>query len=210
MLSLLPRPQHPALTRLAPPYPAPTAADPFDAPKLSPGYLTDAAGADLATLREGVHWARRLAAAGPLAEYLGGELFPGSAGEAARPSRPACRACSRVLRAGAGRPRRAAVCGTARLCLPHPPLTRPPPRLLCVCCSGQRRCNRRLHPHIDPLLQRHRGHLQGRHAVLACAGVCVCVRVCACWHGHLPCAAGLPGSRRPLAPAPRPPPALPV
>lgn len=27
------------------------AADPFDAPKLSPGYLTDAAGADLATLR---------------------------------------------------------------------------------------------------------------------------------------------------------------
>nr|WGL47427.1 fatty acid photodecarboxylase [Chlorella sorokiniana] len=54
-------------------------ADPFDAPKLSPGYLTDAAGADLATLRSGVHWARELARQGPLAEYLSGELFPGSA-----------------------------------------------------------------------------------------------------------------------------------
>ncbi|KAI7844723.1 hypothetical protein COHA_001810 [Chlorella ohadii] len=56
-------------------------ADPFDAPKLSPGYLTDAAGADLATLRSGVHWARELARQGPLAEYLSGELFPGSAVE---------------------------------------------------------------------------------------------------------------------------------
>lgn len=32
----------------------PNAADPFDTPKLETGYLTDAAGADLATLRCGV------------------------------------------------------------------------------------------------------------------------------------------------------------
>ncbi|KAL4424367.1 hypothetical protein ABPG75_001668 [Micractinium tetrahymenae] len=53
-------------------------ADPFDAPKLETGYLTDAAGADLATLRVGVHWARDLASSGPLSEYVNGELFPGS------------------------------------------------------------------------------------------------------------------------------------
>ncbi|PSC67760.1 glucose-methanol-choline oxidoreductase [Micractinium conductrix] len=53
-------------------------ADPFTPPKLRPGYLTDKAGADLATLRSGVHWARDLASSGPLSEFLEGELFPGS------------------------------------------------------------------------------------------------------------------------------------
>jgi choline dehydrogenase-like flavoprotein len=55
-------------------------ADPFAPPRLSPGYLTDGEGADLATLRSGVHWARDLARRAPLADFLEGELFPGSGG----------------------------------------------------------------------------------------------------------------------------------
>nr|7AV4_AAA Chain AAA, Fatty acid photodecarboxylase, chloroplastic [Chlorella variabilis] len=53
-------------------------ADPFAPPKLSPGYLTDKDGADLATLRKGIHWARDVARSSALSEYLDGELFPGS------------------------------------------------------------------------------------------------------------------------------------
>lgn len=56
-------------------------ADPFTPPRLSPGYLTDAAGADMATLRAGVRWGRELAANAPLNEYLEEELFPGTAAE---------------------------------------------------------------------------------------------------------------------------------
>lgn len=56
------------------------AADPFAPPKLSPGYLTDKDGADLATLRKGIHWARDVARSSALSEYLDGELFPGSGG----------------------------------------------------------------------------------------------------------------------------------
>ena len=69
----------PTPTPLPPPSPPP-AADPFTPPRLIPGYLTDAAGADLATLRAGVRWGRELAACSPLSEYLEEELFPGTAG----------------------------------------------------------------------------------------------------------------------------------
>ena len=78
-----------------PPPPPPSAADPFTPPKLRPGYLTDKAGADLATLRSGVHWARDLASSGPRSEFLEGELFPGSQGE---------RQGDQAGRAGAGVP----------------------------------------------------------------------------------------------------------
>lgn len=55
--------------------------DPFDAPAVQTGYLTDPAGADLATLKHGIALARRLAAAPAFADWLqpsNGELFPGS------------------------------------------------------------------------------------------------------------------------------------
>lgn len=53
-------------------------ADPFDDPLLSPGYLADPAGADLATLKAGISLARMLAQTKALGEYLEtSELFPG-------------------------------------------------------------------------------------------------------------------------------------
>jgi choline dehydrogenase-like flavoprotein len=56
-------------------------ADPFDAPRVETGYLTDPAGKDLATLRHGIRLARELAAAPAFAEFVdaGAEAFPGPA-----------------------------------------------------------------------------------------------------------------------------------
>jgi choline dehydrogenase-like flavoprotein len=53
-------------------------ADPWDAPCVDPGYLTDARGADAGTLREGVALARRVAGGGPLAGLIESELHPGA------------------------------------------------------------------------------------------------------------------------------------
>lgn len=56
-------------------------ADPFDAPAVQTGYLTDPAGADLATLKAGIALARRIAAAPAFTDWLdpaAGELFPGA------------------------------------------------------------------------------------------------------------------------------------
>ena len=49
--------------------------DPFDAPLIDPGYLTEAA--DLEVLMTGVRQAREIAACGPLAEIADGEHAPG-------------------------------------------------------------------------------------------------------------------------------------
>jgi hypothetical protein len=53
-------------------------SDPFAPPRLETGYLTDAGGADLATLRHGIKLARDIAATSTFAEFLDGELFPGA------------------------------------------------------------------------------------------------------------------------------------
>lgn len=53
-------------------------ADPFDDPLLASGYLSDAVGADVATLKAGLKLARELAGTQALGEYLEGELYPGS------------------------------------------------------------------------------------------------------------------------------------
>lgn len=53
--------------------------DPFNSPKLNPGYFTDKNGEDLATLRAGVRWTRDIARCDALGEYIDGELFPGAA-----------------------------------------------------------------------------------------------------------------------------------
>ena len=52
--------------------------DPFCPPHVETGYLTDAQGADLETLSDGLALARRLASTGAFAEYLDKELFPGA------------------------------------------------------------------------------------------------------------------------------------
>jgi choline dehydrogenase-like flavoprotein len=52
--------------------------DPFCAPHVETGYLTDAQGADLETLSDGIALARRLASSETFAEYLDQELFPGA------------------------------------------------------------------------------------------------------------------------------------
>lgn len=51
--------------------------DPWDAPSVNPGYLSDAGGADAATLREGVKLARKIAEASPLSTLIQSELHPG-------------------------------------------------------------------------------------------------------------------------------------
>ena len=51
--------------------------DPWDAPVVDPGYLSDPAGADAATLRAGVRLARSIAGQGPLAELIDAEVHPG-------------------------------------------------------------------------------------------------------------------------------------
>ena len=56
--------------------------DPFEFPAVSSGYLTDAAGADMATLKHGIALARDLAASAAFKDYVEGpegELFPGRA-----------------------------------------------------------------------------------------------------------------------------------
>lgn len=53
-----------------------TGADPEAAPRIDHGYLTDAGGADLAVLEEGIARARELAAAEPLRELIGPEITP--------------------------------------------------------------------------------------------------------------------------------------
>lgn len=52
-------------------------SDPFDSPAIQTGYLTDAGQKDLATLREGVKIARKMAASDVFSEWLEGEVFPG-------------------------------------------------------------------------------------------------------------------------------------
>lgn len=54
-----------------------SSADPDSAPGYDPRYLSDPEGYDLATLVEGVHVARRIAAAPELAEWIVRESFPG-------------------------------------------------------------------------------------------------------------------------------------
>ena len=54
-----------------------SSADPDLAPGYDPRYLSDPAGYDLATLVEGVHVARRIAAAPELSEWIVRESFPG-------------------------------------------------------------------------------------------------------------------------------------
>ncbi|CAL8465624.1 g5160 [Coccomyxa elongata] len=52
--------------------------DPWDAPKLDIGYLTDKEGADLATLRSGIKLSREIAAQPAFAPYVADELHPGA------------------------------------------------------------------------------------------------------------------------------------
>ena len=54
-----------------------SSADPDLAPGYDPRYLSDPEGYDLATLVEGVHVARRIAAAPELSEWIVRESFPG-------------------------------------------------------------------------------------------------------------------------------------
>jgi choline dehydrogenase-like flavoprotein len=51
--------------------------DPWDAPSVDPGYLSDPAGADAATLRAGVRLAREIAGQAALAGLVDGEVHPG-------------------------------------------------------------------------------------------------------------------------------------
>ncbi|EIE18382.1 alcohol oxidase [Coccomyxa subellipsoidea C-169] len=53
--------------------------DPWDAPKLDIGFLTDKEGADLATLRSGIKLSREIAAEPAFGAYVGNELHPGAA-----------------------------------------------------------------------------------------------------------------------------------
>jgi choline dehydrogenase len=52
-------------------------ADPFDPPTIDPRYLTDAGGADVATLLHGLRLARRVLTKEPLASFVEEELAPG-------------------------------------------------------------------------------------------------------------------------------------
>lgn len=52
--------------------------DPFDDPSIETGYLNDPMGVDLSTLTHGIKLARNIASTGAFAEYLEGELFPGT------------------------------------------------------------------------------------------------------------------------------------
>lgn len=55
-----------------------TTADADDAPSIDYRYFTDADGADEATLIAGIRAARRIAAAPPMADWIGREVFPGA------------------------------------------------------------------------------------------------------------------------------------
>lgn len=61
----------------------PRSNDPFEDPLINSGYLEDENGQDLATLMNGVQIARSLSQTGPFAEYVEGELFPGTSIETA-------------------------------------------------------------------------------------------------------------------------------
>ena len=52
--------------------------DPFDSPLIVPGYLTDRDGRDMATLKNGIELARKIASTGTMSSVLDGELFPGA------------------------------------------------------------------------------------------------------------------------------------
>ncbi|KAI8103262.1 hypothetical protein M9435_004601 [Picochlorum sp. BPE23] len=51
--------------------------DPFESPLINSGYLNDQGGKDLATLRNGIHIARKIASSKAMSSVLDGELFPG-------------------------------------------------------------------------------------------------------------------------------------
>merc|ERR1711934_1279691 len=53
--------------------------DPADKPVIKTGYVSDAGGKDIATLREGLRLTRKIVAAQPFDQYRGEEVFPGSA-----------------------------------------------------------------------------------------------------------------------------------
>ncbi|MCV7423610.1 GMC family oxidoreductase N-terminal domain-containing protein [Mycobacterium yunnanensis] len=55
-----------------------TSSDPGQAPSIDYGYFTDPDGADEATLIAGIRLARRVAAASPMSEWIGREVFPGA------------------------------------------------------------------------------------------------------------------------------------
>ena len=52
--------------------------DPFDSPLIDSGYLTDKEGRDMATLKNGIEIARKIASTGVMSSILEGELFPGA------------------------------------------------------------------------------------------------------------------------------------
>ncbi|RKN12955.1 GMC family oxidoreductase [Streptomyces radicis] len=69
--------------------------DPADAPLVDPRYLSDAAGADLAALRAGAAWARKVLEAPALARHVAGSLQP--AGDAADDLAAVVEQCSHSL-----------------------------------------------------------------------------------------------------------------
>jgi len=52
--------------------------DPFDSPLIESGYLTDRDGRDMATLKNGIELARKIASTGTMSSVLDGEIFPGA------------------------------------------------------------------------------------------------------------------------------------